>query len=151
MALMTFGLDHSALSRALARLPPHPRLLEISGVLGVGHPLVREVGGVWVQSVCSLWITNSASKLIAADPDDASLARRLAPYLELDRDMLVADIQRRRPDAILITKWGAERVWPDAKVSAALADYRFFASDGNPNPDGEIKIYARQDLLAQAQ
>jgi hypothetical protein len=147
MALMTFGLDHSALSRALARLPPHPRLLEISGNVGVGHPLVREIGGVWLQSVCSLWITNSVGKLIAADPDNLALAQKLAPYLEMDRDMLVADIQRRRPDAILITKWGADRAWQDPKVSAALADYRFFASDGNPNPDGEIKIYARQDLI----
>jgi hypothetical protein len=147
---MAFSFDHAALSRALARLPPHPTMLEVSGNLTVGHPLVREVGGVWVQSVCSLWITTSAWRLIAGHPNDVPLALKLAPYLEMDRAMLIGDISRRRPDAILISNMGedfTQWAWSDPGVSAALSDYRFFASDENPNPNYETKIYVRSDLI----
>jgi hypothetical protein len=30
----------------------HPRLLTITDHVGLGHPLVREIGGVWVGSSC---------------------------------------------------------------------------------------------------
>jgi hypothetical protein len=146
-SLMSFGLDFSALSRALSRLPPHPTMLAISGNLGVGHPLVRQIGGIWVQSVCSLWISEGARNLIAQNADDPDLARRLAPYFDKERDMLVNDIKDHRPDAILITKRAGEWAWSNPAIAAALTDYRFFASDGASNSDSEIKIFARHDLV----
>jgi hypothetical protein len=41
------------------------------------------------------------------------------------------------------TQWA----WSDPGVSAALSDYRFFATDENPNPNYETKIYVRSDLI----
>jgi len=147
-ALLAFGHEQPALAKALAALAPHPTVLAISGDLGVGHPLVRNAGGVWVQSVSSLWITEGARKLMRERPHDEALNVRLAPYLRLDRDMLFADIARAHPDAILITEGGAgfvDLARSDPAVGAALQAYREIASDHDPV--SETKLFARRDLI----
>ena len=58
-------------------LGPHPTVAAISESLAFGHPMVRRVGGVWVQSVPSLWIASAARRLIDERPGDAALAQRL--------------------------------------------------------------------------
>jgi len=142
------GLHEPALAHALARLGPHPRVLAISESLGLGHPLVRQAGGVWVQRVPSQWMTAAAMRLIEENPDDAALRARLAPYQRRDHDMLVEDIVRNRPDAILIGRLGTKFsawAWSDPAIAAARADYQFFAS--NEDKDWPAMIYARKDLI----
>lgn len=141
------GLPQPALAKALARLGPHPTILAISESLAFGHPLVREVGGVWAQRVPSLWITVAADRLIAESHADPKVQARLAPFMRADRAMLLQDLAGR-PDAILVGRIDGpayKTFWQDPEIVAALADYRFFA--GNDDPSWPAMIYARRDLI----
>jgi hypothetical protein len=140
------GLPQPVLAKALAQLGPHPTMLAISESLAFGHPLVREVGGVWAQRVPSLWITAAADRLIRESHDNPLVQARLAPLMRADREMLLQDIAANRPDAILVGRIGGpvyNALWADPAIVAALADYRFFAS--NDDPDWPAFVYARRD------
>ncbi|HEV1999194.1 MAG TPA: hypothetical protein VGQ97_01755 [Xanthobacteraceae bacterium] len=108
-------------------LKAQPTLLAITSEIAVGHPLVRELQGKWVSRVGSLWISAGVFRRVAdekLDPGEKAALRRLAAR---DRDMLVEDIRRNRPDIILVEKgvldWEA---WAraDPLVAAELAHYR---------------------------
>lgn len=142
------GVQNVHLEAALARVAPHPRVLEISESLGFGHPLVRNVGGEWVGSAPSQWIAVGARALIQARGDDPATAARLTPYIDADRDRLVADIKREKPDAILVGKLGTpfhDWAWSDPAITAARADYVLFA--GNDDKDWPAEIWVRRDVL----
>ncbi len=143
------GVETPTIARALATLGPHPSVAAISESLAFGHPMTRRVGGVWAQSVPSLWITSAVRRLIDEHPGDAALAERLRPYVEADRDRLVADLERNRPDAILVGKLGTrfhDWAWSDPKITAARAGYRLYAVE--PGPAFPAELYARDDLIA---
>ncbi len=142
------GVSTPALARALASLGPHPTVVAISESLAFGHPMVRAVGGVWAQRVPSLWITSAARRLIDEHPGDEALARRLAPYIDRDRRMLVEDIERGRPDAILVGRLDTrfhQWAWSDPAITAARADYQLFAAE--PGRDFPAELWARKDLI----
>ena len=142
------GLPQPALEKALARLRPHPTMLAISESLAFGHPLARNVGGIWVQRVPSLWITGAAERLIGESGGDQALRTRLAPFMRADKQRLLEDISANMPDAILIGRIGGaayKAFWSDPEIVAALKDYRFFA--GNDNADWPAMVYARRDLI----
>ncbi len=142
------GVNTPVLARALASLGPHPTMLAISESLAFGHPMVRAVGGVWVQRVPSLWITSAVRRLIDERPNDAALARRLRPYIDRDRQMLVEDIERNRPDAILVGRLDTrfhQWAWSDPAITAARADYRLFAAE--PDTGFPAELYVRKDLI----
>ena len=110
--------------------------------------MVRAVGGVWAQRVPSLWITSAARRLVDEHPGDEALARRLAPYIDRDRRMLVEDIERGRPDAILVGRLDTrfhQWAWSDPAIAAARADYRFFAAE--PDKDFPAELCVRKDLI----
>ncbi len=72
----------------------------------------------------------------------------MRPYIDGERDRLVEDIERNRPDAILVGptdtrfhRW----VWSDPAVVAALAGYQFFAA--NPDKSFPAELYVRKNLI----
>jgi hypothetical protein len=107
--------------------PPHPRIMLAGGDLGVGHPLTRELGGVWVSRAPSLWLTGDVQYLLARPPHpytQAAQAHLRALSAQATRDF-VEDVRNGRPDVVLVD--GAlGRRWIDHHpiVAAALADYR---------------------------
>jgi hypothetical protein len=132
------------------KLASHPKIVAITQDIGVGHPFTRQVGGVWAQRVPSLWITSGVRALLKEAKDPAVVAR-LDALARLDHDMLVEDIQRNRPDVILISnRFGEFHDWAfgDPALAAELANYRLAASDNNPR--GATELYARSDLLGDA-
>ncbi len=142
------GVRTPVLARALASLGPHPTVAAISESLAFGHPLVRTVGGVWVQRVPSLGIASAARRLIDERPADEALARRLRPYIDRDRQMLVEDLTRNRPEAILVGRLDTrfhQWAWSDPAITAARADYRLFAAE--PGKDFPAELYVRKDLI----
>jgi hypothetical protein len=134
------------LEAAIRTLGPHPTLAAITGDIAIGHPLTRRLGARWTQRVCSLWITAGADRLLARGDIDAASARRLEDYRRADLGALAEDVDRGRPDAILVnalTPPLAARSLADARVAAALAPYVIYATvdDG----DGPTTILVRRD------
>jgi hypothetical protein len=101
---MNRSFDVSGFVDRVARLNPHPSMLAITADIALGHPLVREVGGVWVGRVCSNWIASGAVMRRNYQALDAASAAVLDRYETLDRAMLAQDIRRARPDIILVEK-----------------------------------------------
>jgi len=142
------GVETPAIARALASLGPHPTVASLSESLGFGHPMVRRIGGVWVQSVPSLWMTAAARRRIEENPADAALAERMRGYIDADRDRLIADLDRNRPDALLVGRLDRrfhEWVWNDPKIAAARADYRLYAAETGASFPAQL--WVRADLV----
>jgi hypothetical protein len=142
------GIETPTIARALASLGPHPTVASLSESLAFGHPMARRVGGVWAQSVPSLWITAAARRRIDENPGDAALAARMRAFIDADRDRLVADLKRNRPDALLVGRLDTrfhQWVWNDPEITAARADYRLFATEADPGFPAEL--WVRADLF----
>jgi len=96
--------DRPGLAAAVRTLKPHPKILAISGDLAIGHPLTREVEGIWVGRVPSLWISSGVLLRQRYETLDAQTIARLNAYAARDRAMLAEDIARQRPDVILVER-----------------------------------------------
>jgi hypothetical protein len=134
--------------RAVAALGPHPRLVAVAEGLGVGFPLVRRVDGVWVQRTQGMLLTSGARLLIDENPGDAALAARLAPIIARDRDIVAEDIQRNRPDGILVSRVNPRFYrWAmtGPPFAAAFADYALATT--TRAADWPIDLYVRKDKI----
>jgi hypothetical protein len=119
------------LNEPIRRLAANPRVAIISHDVSVGHPLVRQVGGTWVNRVGSLWVTAGVRVRTRGEMLDADTAKRLAAYAERDRAALVEDIRQNRPDIVLIDRVGFDwEAWAraDPALAEQLAAYRTAAS-----------------------
>ena len=141
------GESDPAMARALSGLGPHPTVAAVSESLGVGHPLTRHVGAVWVQRAQGLLLAGVARWRISQNPDDAGLVARMAAASAADRDMLVEDIVRNRPDAILVgptnTRFHAW-AWADPRIAAVMKDYHLLAA--NDDKATPLEIWVHRDL-----
>jgi hypothetical protein len=118
---MTRGVDFTPLAEIIRRNAVQPKVLAITSDIGLGHPLVRQVGGQWAQRVGSLWITDNAEWLLKTEKSSAAAAR-LERYVALDRAMLLEDI-RRAPDIILLDMDWEARTRSDPILSELLKAY----------------------------
>ena len=138
----------AAFVNAVADLGERPRLASVAEGLGIGFPLVREVGGVWAQRTQGMLLTAGARRLMAEHPGDRALAERLAPIIARDRDMVVEDILRNRPDGVLVSDVSPGfHAWAmnDPKIAAALADYRPQARTAGRS--SVVELYVRKDAF----
>lgn len=116
---------------AVAGLRPHPRILMLSGEAAIGHPLVRDVGGVWVSRQENLWIREFVRLTREKTSVDAATSAKLDFYLALERQWLVEDFRKLPPDIVLVDNlrndWGA---WAraDAELSELLKPYALVRS-----------------------
>ncbi|MBV1701315.1 MAG: hypothetical protein KGQ46_05780 [Hyphomicrobiales bacterium] len=115
------------LTAAVARLQPNPTLLEIGNYTS-GFPLTRKVHGHWVGSLYIPWATYGAHLLTerATTPMPASQSAALDHAKTFERDLLLKDIAREKPQIILVQTLKEDwRPWiarhPD--IAAALAPY----------------------------
>jgi hypothetical protein len=99
---MNFAVDCSALAPAIRALKSHPKMLALSSDLAIGHPLTRQVGGIWVSRVSALWITAGVWLRRRNETLDPQTDARLEVYAARDRAMLAEDIARHQPDVILV-------------------------------------------------
>jgi hypothetical protein len=125
---MGLAVDFTPLAEIIRRQGAQPKMLSMAADIGVGHPLVRQVGGKWVQRVPCLWITNSVDSLLKTETSPAATAR-LAVYAARDRAMLVEDIKNGKPDIILLGEEWKSRARSDAVLAALLRDYREVGGD----------------------
>lgn len=123
-AARSYSLTLNEEVRRLA--PAHPKILTISGDIALGHPLVRQLSGTWVDRLHSHWITLNAKKIFAAEPQ-LPQARRAAieKWLQFDKASLLNDISTQKPDIILVEEgWWQRWAHEQADIEAALAPYR---------------------------
>jgi hypothetical protein len=117
---MNLADDKSYLAEPIRQLKPHPTMLTITSNIALGHPLVRQVGGVWVGTVCSLWITFGTMYQLRNLLPESPLASRLKAYADRDRTMLLADIRQHRPDIIVVERSPADwSTWAQSDPSVA--------------------------------
>jgi len=121
------GAIPDGLRERVARIAPSPRMLAISPDNALGHPLIREVHGVWVGSVSCQMFSAEAVRREAAGPVTPTVRARLESIMADDRRRLADDILAGRPNVILIDErgydWGR---WArsDPRLAAALGSFR---------------------------
>ena len=97
--------------------------LVLSGEAAIGHPLVRDIGGVWVSRQENLWVREFVRLTRERTVVDAATDAKLNDYLALERKWLIEDFKKLPPDLVLVDNlrndWGA---WAraDAEVSQLL-------------------------------
>ena len=112
--------------QAVEGLVPHPRILVLSGEAAIGHPLVRDINGVWVSRQENLWVREFVRLTRERTVVDAATDAKLNDYLALERKWLIEDFKKLPPDLVLVDNlrndWGA---WAraDAEVSQLLDSY----------------------------
>ena len=114
------------IKEAVADLKPHPRILMLSGEAALGHPLVRDVGGVWVSRQENLWLRAFTRVTRDKTVVDAATDARLNDYLALERRWLIEDFKKLPPDIVLVDNlrdgWG-DWARADAELSQLLKPY----------------------------
>lgn len=119
------------LREALAGLKPHPRLLVLSSEAAIGHPLVRDIGGVWVSRQENLWIRAFVRLTRERTSVDAPTNARLNEHLALERSWLIEDFRKLPPDVVLVDNlrdgWG-DWARADAELLQLLRPYRVVGS-----------------------
>jgi hypothetical protein len=121
-------VSHPGLAAAITRLAPHPKILALAFPQNLGHPLTRDIGGVWVGRTWGLWATGGAALMKERVGDDPVLRAKADAYFENDRLMLTQDIESQRPDIVLLqetigfdfVQWIAQ----SPRLQAAMTDYR---------------------------
>ncbi|WP_258766109.1 hypothetical protein [Bradyrhizobium arachidis] len=83
-------------------LVKHPRLLTITDHIALGHPLVRELDGVWVGSSCAQLLAAGAI-LREQDPQLSDDIRvKLDNIIAFERRQLLNGLRDGRPDVVLV-------------------------------------------------
>ena len=125
------GVYVGPIRQAVEGLKPHPRILVLSGEAAIGHPLVRDINGVWVSRQENLWIREFVRLTRERTFVDAATDAKLNGYLALERKWLIEDFRKLPPDLVLVDNlrdgWGA---WAraDAEVSQLLEPYTLVRS-----------------------
>jgi hypothetical protein len=116
---------------AIAGLKSNPRILMLSGEAALGHPLVRDVGGVWVSRQENLWLRAFTRVTREKTTVDAATDARLNGYLALERKWLIEDFRKLPPDIVLVDNlrdgWG-DWARADAELSQLLKPYSLVRS-----------------------
>ena len=134
------------LAATIDRVAPRPRMLAIAYDLSIGQPLARLVGGTWIGSACSQWITETARIRRDAPGTDATVRARMDALIARDRSMLLEDIRRGQPEVILV-----DRAWSDydrmlreePQFAELMGHFRRYTSVNG------IDLLLRNDLPAQ--
>ncbi|WP_245315342.1 hypothetical protein [Bradyrhizobium neotropicale] len=91
-----------SLEQRVQALVKHPRLLTITDHIGLGHPLVRQIHGIWVGSSCAqLLAAGAILRQNGSQPTQAEQAK-LDDIIQFERRQLLADLRNGRPDVILV-------------------------------------------------
>jgi hypothetical protein len=114
------------IKEGIAGLKSNPRILMLSGEAALGHPLVRDVGGVWVSRQENLWLRAFTRVTREKTTVDAATGARLNGYLALERKWLIEDFRKLPPDIVLVDNlrdgWG-DWVRADAELTQLFKPY----------------------------
>lgn len=112
----------AAAIRAVA--PVHPKIIALSTQLATGHPVTRNVDGHWVGSRPALFTAAGAGRAGLGDPQVRQAYRQ-------DIDSFPADVARRSPDVVLVSKYSKPWLMAEPAIARAMANYRPVAQAGD--------------------
>ncbi|RTL53907.1 MAG: hypothetical protein EKK40_05025 [Bradyrhizobiaceae bacterium] len=126
MAWFNTAFDASFLREHVARLGPHQKILALTGEPGIGHPLVREVDGVWVSRQQALWVEGYREFMQKTGLLGAGNEAAVNAHAAREREFLIEDIRKKPPTVVLVDnltgEWSAWlAVHPE--VAVLLKDY----------------------------
>lgn len=139
-------IDYSPITKTILDLElERPRILSIAASHGTGHPVTRDVGGEWVGTLSSRWLTVSALTQQNLGFSSAHLNRSFADWMKLDRAYLRRDILEKRPDIILVQRsdifdWLAWAM-ADPPVAAVFSQYSRIAAVADPEEPGTVEVW----------
>jgi hypothetical protein len=116
--------EHPGLRAEIARVAPeHPRVIAMARQLDYGHPVTRQLEGIWVGRPNALWTASLAAYLLR-DTQDPARRARLEDYRRRDLAGFVADVRAGKPDVIIVED-GDTREWvlKQPESAAALDGY----------------------------
>jgi hypothetical protein len=131
---------------------PHPTLAALATDLTPGHPITTEVGGRWVGTHASRWITAYARARMAAT-DDPAVKAICERWIAFDRAVANRDLAVKRPDIVLVGLGSHD--WPawiaaDPETARLMAGYRLLARQPIDPADGDrfeaVEAWIRADL-----
>jgi len=140
------AFDMRPLWSTVASLGPHPKILAITGEPGLGHPLVRALGGTWVSRQQGLWVAGYLRNIRQSGPRGPQHEAMLDRYAARERAMLIEDIQKNPPTVVLVDNFSDR--WSDwlqqnPDVADRLRDYHLVATIN------DIEIRARAKGVSQ--
>jgi hypothetical protein len=134
--------DPGPLAREVAAVaPPSPRIITITGNLGIGIPLVPAIHARWVGTSHSEWVSEGALRREERGGLSPTTEARLDQLMDQDRNQLARDIQVGRPDVILVEHKKFDwRAWAlqNPVIASEFAHYRFVGKVR------EVEVWARK-------
>jgi hypothetical protein len=109
-----------------------PVVAMIGSDLPVGHPLVRMLGGRWTSAYCSDWLGAFATYLGLRESGDMAAAAHYEAMVERYLDAKYAELQRVKPDVLIVQKLDAlwvNRVFQREAFVRFMQDYRPLTED----------------------
>ncbi len=82
--------------------PAHPKIAALAEEPDLGHPLVRQLGGTWIGQQNCLWVSYAVKYLLGRGGIDEARRASLLRYKQADEAMFAEDVQRGRPDVLLV-------------------------------------------------
>jgi hypothetical protein len=128
----------AGLAEAVARVaPPSPSVITLGPELQTGHPLVRNVAGRWAGSRAALFIAAGAHRQLFGESGQTNA--RLLRWYRADLDAFADDVQRERPDVMLVDA-RPQLAWlrEQDQVQRAMMSYRPAARAG------DVEIWVRR-------
>ncbi len=94
--------EHPGLRAEIARVAPaHPRIVAMARQLDYGHPVTRQLDGIWVGRPNALWTASLAAWLLR-DATDPGRRARLEEFRRRDLAGFMEDVRSERPDVIVV-------------------------------------------------
>jgi hypothetical protein len=121
------AFDARPLWAAVNEFGPHPSILAITGEPGLGHPMVRALGGTWVSRQQGLWVAGYLHVIRQTDALDPQTEAALDRHAARERAMLIEDIDKNPPTVVLVddfTDHWSEWLAAHPDVADRLRDYR---------------------------
>jgi hypothetical protein len=141
---------------AIRAARPRPTIAAISMDLTPGHPITTDVGGRWVGTHSSRWLTVYAGlrRQMTSDPE---ILARCDAWMAYDRAAANRDLAEKRPDIVLVGT--GDRDWhawiaADPETARLMAGYRLLArqaiSPADANRFEAVEAWIRADLVTAA-
>lgn len=98
-----------------------PKVLLLDFDLGVGQPIIRDIGGTLVNPGLHPWITVGALAFLE-DPATAEERLQIARWIEWERNLTAREVEKNPPDIVLVGNSSYPNLWIWANMNVSLAN-----------------------------